>query len=130
MYYSSSKMGILRPKTLPGNSFIVFSLRQGDWTGRSCLPVLFFSDFSSRDVWRVQLKITRQQGTLGIYYCTLVDWVYMITDYSLVVYNTSWIYYRSCDYYKTYDAGAVFLIQNLFLLRILIDCLVLLSLLM
>ena len=128
IYYSSSKMLILRPKTLPGNSLIIFSLRQGDWTGRSCPPVLVFFWFFKQRCVESPAKndqATRNSWHLLLYSCTL-----SVHDYSLVVYNTSWIYYRSCDYYKTYGAGDVFLIQNLFLLKILIDCLGLLSLLM
>ena len=123
---SSSKMLILRPKTLPGNSLIIFSLCQGNWTGRSSPSVLFFIFwfFKQRCVESPAKndQATRNSWHLLMYSCTL-----SVHDYSLVVYNTSWIYYRSCDYYKTYGAGDVFLIQNLFLLKILIDFLDLLS---
>ena len=111
-YYSSSKMLILRPKTLPGNSLIIFRLCQGDWTGRSCPPVLVFFWFFKQICVKSQAKndqASKNSWHLLLYSCTL-----SVHDYSLVVYNTSWNYYKNCDYYKTYGAGDVFLIQNLF----------------
>ena len=63
--------------------FIFAFLVSGDETwhvGFVCLSFLFFfSFFKKRGAANNILSMTSQQGTLGIQYCTFVQWLYMIT---------------------------------------------------